>query len=810
MPSQRDYMIATVLGEDNLGIPEGQAAIIDSIFNRQNAILSGKRTPGYFEAKSSSIQDIVTANRGNQYNTWKGTPEEAGNAARAARALQGREATSGREREQYDQIAKIYDDYMAGEGGWQGISQGATFYQTPKSAADGSFQNKYYTLNGGNNYQDIGSHRFSGEEGQYFKDKNAFYQANPQLYNPNVGAGYDPSSPLNPGVNTQGPGDFFGVGPGDASNFGRPYETGGTSYDFSGSDVSSGVGPGFNNLGGATPFGDVSRFAFGSGLNVGGGIGNGTFGAFGNPFSYNAPSGGPGDAFGAGNGMAGQLPPGFDSAAYLAQNGDVAASGMDAATHWRNFGAAEGRALAPPGWTQTQGPPSLTPTGGTGTVAPKLGAGSTASTIGAPVASGGLPPFFSPVDYVNANPDLVAAGITPATAAQHFLDYGQFETRALAPWLEAKVYAAPAGTPTLGPTTTAPTLLPDGGVSVASTGLVPTQGPPDLTSTIGPGPTITARTGTFNGDQYLQANGDVAAAGLDPLQHFLNYGYKEGRAIDTLGTHFNGQAYLAQNGDVAMAGLDPLAHFLRYGAQEARTLAPTNWATPLTATTEVTPQGSSWLASTYGPGTVASTIGAPTLTPTLDTATLAPTIQPPALTGTYGAPSLTPTLGPSFTQPSWSPGGGINNQFGFSGANVGTGLGATSKTFGSYYPLDTSIGASSGGSPGGGGIADFGFSGADVSGFDLNAASPPMEGGGQGGGGGGGGTAKGSSSSAAFLQDQARTRAYWDSLVKPADLYGNTNTHTTPVITPVVPNLTTSNLALGAPGAMFSMFAPWQ
>ena len=264
-----------------------------------------------------------------------------------------------------------------------------------------------------------------------------------------------------------------------------------------------------------------------------------------------------------------------------------------------------------------------------------------------------------------------------------------------------------------------------------------------------------------------------------------------------------------------MAGLDPLAHFLRYRAQEARTLAPTNWATPLTATTEVTPQGSSWLASSYGPGTVASTIGAPSLTPTLDTATFAPTIQPPALTGTYGAPSLTPTLGPSFTQPSWSPGGGINDQFGSSGANVGAGLGATSQSFGSYYPLDTNIGTSSGGSPGGGGISDFGFSGADVSGFDVNAA--PQSGGTEAYSGPGAtvdgprtGTGKGSSSSAAFLADQARTRAYWDSLVKPADLYGNTNTHTTPVITPVVPNLPVSNLALGAPGGMFATFAPWR
>lgn len=33
----------------------------------------------------------------------------------------------------------------------------------------------------------------------------------------------------------------------------------------------------------------------------------------------------------------------------------------------------------------------------------------------------------------------------------------------------------------------------------------------------------------FNADWYLDRNPDVAAAGVDPLQHFITYGYKEGR-----------------------------------------------------------------------------------------------------------------------------------------------------------------------------------------------------------------------------------------------------------------------------------------
>jgi hypothetical protein len=40
-----------------------------------------------------------------------------------------------------------------------------------------------------------------------------------------------------------------------------------------------------------------------------------------------------------------ELPPGFDGAAYLKANPDVAAAGVDAAEHWLNFGHREGRPL---------------------------------------------------------------------------------------------------------------------------------------------------------------------------------------------------------------------------------------------------------------------------------------------------------------------------------------------------------------------------------------------------------------------------------------------------------------------------------
>jgi serralysin len=60
----------------------------------------------------------------------------------------------------------------------------------------------------------------------------------------------------------------------------------------------------------------------------------------------------------------------------------------------------------------------------------------------------------------------------------------------------------------------------------------------------------------------------VAAAGVNPLDHYRSVGWKEGRdpsaGFDTLG-------YLAANPDVAAAGVNPLDHFLQFGIDEGRT-----------------------------------------------------------------------------------------------------------------------------------------------------------------------------------------------------------------------------------------------
>lgn len=78
-------------------------------------------------------------------------------------------------------------------------------------------------------------------------------------------------------------------------------------------------------------------------------------------------------------------------------------------------------------------------------------------------------------------------------------------------------------------------------------------------------------TGLFDRDAYLQRYPDVAAAGMDPIVHYLDLGASEGRAPCEF---FDSAYYLANNPDVAAAGLNPLLHFHEFGWHESRHPGP--------------------------------------------------------------------------------------------------------------------------------------------------------------------------------------------------------------------------------------------
>ena len=75
----------------------------------------------------------------------------------------------------------------------------------------------------------------------------------------------------------------------------------------------------------------------------------------------------------------------------------------------------------------------------------------------------------------------------------------------------------------------------------------------------------------FSTAWYLNQNPDLLAAGVNPLLHYEDHGWREGRDP---GPAFSTGAYLAANPDVRAAGIDPLQHFLQSGRAEGRAAAP--------------------------------------------------------------------------------------------------------------------------------------------------------------------------------------------------------------------------------------------
>lgn len=73
----------------------------------------------------------------------------------------------------------------------------------------------------------------------------------------------------------------------------------------------------------------------------------------------------------------------------------------------------------------------------------------------------------------------------------------------------------------------------------------------------------------FDADFYRARNPDIEEAGLDPLQHFLENGWREGRDPTP---DFGVRAYLDANEDIALAGLNPFLHYLTHGRDEGRPL----------------------------------------------------------------------------------------------------------------------------------------------------------------------------------------------------------------------------------------------
>jgi len=100
---------------------------------------------------------------------------------------------------------------------------------------------------------------------------------------------------------------------------------------------------------------------------------------------------------------------------------------------------------------------------------------------------------------------------------------------------------------------------------------------------------VVKRSGYFDPAYYLLTYQDCRLADVDPLWHFVRYGWKERRNPCA---EFDTGYYLEANPDVKQAGVNPLAHYhyLRYGRQEGRAPRKSDTRLPL-AQRAAHPQG---------------------------------------------------------------------------------------------------------------------------------------------------------------------------------------------------------------------------
>lgn len=83
---------------------------------------------------------------------------------------------------------------------------------------------------------------------------------------------------------------------------------------------------------------------------------------------------------------------------------------------------------------------------------------------------------------------------------------------------------------------------------------------------------LVAASGLMDVAWYRRTYPDVADSGIDPLEHFLRFGWREGRDP---GLCFSVSYYLERYPDVREAGINPLVHYLGEGWREGRQPVPT-------------------------------------------------------------------------------------------------------------------------------------------------------------------------------------------------------------------------------------------
>jgi hypothetical protein len=230
----------------------------------------------------------------------------------------------------------------------------------------------------------------------------------------------------------------------------------------------------------------------------------------------------------------------FDREWYVRVYPDVAVAAVDPLEHWCQFGWREGRN------------PNL---------------------------------YFGTTWYLHRNPDVAAAQLNPLL---HYVRHGDREGRQPMPYFDPAWYRTAYG-------------IPDGDIALRhflasrSTGryvpmpelyavpLLPAYRPlaeadedPFARALedaeregreASPDQSIVVESGLLDPNYYLINGSDVHDAGLDPVQHFCRFGWREGRKPNL---YFDTNWYLRTNPSVARLGINPLVHYILEGERAGR------------------------------------------------------------------------------------------------------------------------------------------------------------------------------------------------------------------------------------------------
>jgi hypothetical protein len=157
-------------------------------------------------------------------------------------------------------------------------------------------------------------------------------------------------------------------------------------------------------------------------------------------------------------------------------------------------------------------------------------------------------PWFSTTAYISENPAVGEAGIVPLF---HYLTIGHAEGRqARASTRAAQFYGARSGHTS----------------NAQAEPRRPSANPPEDERLARDWQVVKHE---FDAAYYLTMNPDVERAGIDPLHHFLEAGWREGRDPNYF---FSVNGYLSIHSDVACAGMNPFVHYVLTGRKEGRAL----------------------------------------------------------------------------------------------------------------------------------------------------------------------------------------------------------------------------------------------